>query len=418
MLIRLFFTFVSLVMAWTVHAADEFSVPVADQEISVTRYTAEGSRLMIWAMPRLADSDKVVELASRVAEKGVEVWLVDLAESLFMPQGPATQRSIHGRYVAGLVETAHQKTGKNITLMSRGYASIPVLHGAREWQLMQQANNKQSEYFTGLILFSPDLYATIPSLGLPPIYMPVTSATSVPIMLYQSGKRGNRWQLDKLLEHLQNGGAQVYTKVMPGVTGLLHDDDKAPETQTAFVKLPDDLLRSIRLLEKTPTPLVAAALPEAEQQKGLGLDTQLKPFKGHPVPPALKLKDANEQLVQRKDYRGKITVMNFWATWCPPCVEEIPSLNNLRAQMAGLPFELISVNYAEDKHKVKKFLEDVRVDFPVLLDQDGSESAKWNVLVFPSTFVIDPNGKIVYGVNGAILWDSPEVVAGLKALVN
>ena len=85
--------------------------------------------------------------------------------------------------------------------------------------------------------------------------------------------------------------------------------------------------------------------------------------------------------------------------------------------MKGKPFELISVNYAEDRQRVENFLKQVNVDFPVLLDETGRVSADWNVLVYPSTFVISPNGKITHGVNGAILWDSPEVITQLNDLM-
>ena len=101
----------------------------------------------------------------------------------------------------------------------------------------------------------------------------------------------------------------------------------------------------------------------------------------------------------------------------PPCVEEIPSLNRLRERMKGKEFDLISVNYAETSSDVDAFLSEVDIDFPVLLDVDGRFSAKWNVLIFPSTFIISPDGVIVFGVNGAIEWDSDEVVTQLEALL-
>ncbi len=86
--------------------------------------------------------------------------------------------------------------------------------------------------------------------------------------------------------------------------------------------------------------------------------------------------------------------------------------------MEGRPFELISVDYAEEKSDVLKFMQEVDVNFPVLLDHDGKVSAQWNVLVFPSTFVIAPDGRIAYGVKGGIHWDDPEVVKQLKLLMN
>ena len=397
-------------------AAETFNVAVHDQDIQVTRYAASGTRLMLWVMPRVADTPRLSDLAEQVAQRGIEVWLVDLADSLFLPHGPATQRSIQGRYVSGLIQAAHRRSGKTITPMARGYAAIPVLKGVRDWQLSQQ--QAANRYLAGVVLVSPDLYATIPALGLDPVYEPITSATNIPIMLYQSGKRGNRWQLDKLLAQLQSGGAKVYFKILPGVTGLFNDNDKAPASLRALHDFPAQLEQSLQLLQRLPTPLDVVELAAENKPAGLGLDTQLQPFKGDLSAVPLDLTNAlNNQTVVRKHYRGRVTVMNFWASWCPPCVEEIPSLNHLRKLMDGEAFELISINYAEDRARIEKFLKQVKVDFPVLLDSDGSYSARWNVLVFPSTFVIGPDGRIVYGVNGAIHWDSAEVVQQLEALL-
>jgi len=206
-------------------------------------------------------------------------------------------------------------------------------------------------------------------------------------------------------------------QVMPGVTGLFYSGDEAPATLETLKEVPARILRSLDLLAKTPMPEHALPLAQKTATPASGLDLELKPFNGNPTPPPIDLADAAGQPLSRDDYRGKVTVVNFWATWCGPCVEEIPSLNNLRQQMAGEPFELISVNYAEGAEQVRKFMGEVQVDFPVLLDEDGTESARWNVLVFPSTFVIGPDGKIAYGVNGAIHWDAPEVVQQLRALL-
>jgi thiol-disulfide isomerase/thioredoxin len=134
-------------------------------------------------------------------------------------------------------------------------------------------------------------------------------------------------------------------------------------------------------------------------------------------PLKINLKTASGQSFIRENFTGKVTLVNFWASWCGPCVEEIPALNRLREHMKDRPFELISINYAEKPQQIREFLNMVRVDFPVLLDEDGSYSAKWNVLVYPATFVIATNGEIVYGVNGAIEWDSEEITGKLEALM-
>jgi thiol-disulfide isomerase/thioredoxin len=130
------------------------------------------------------------------------------------------------------------------------------------------------------------------------------------------------------------------------------------------------------------------------------------------------LPDISGNTIVKADFAGKVTVVNFWATWCPPCIEEIPSLNRLKQKMEGRPFELISINYAEDRKTVLNFMQRVKVDFPVLLDHSGATAHRWNVITYPSTFVIDRQGKFRYGVNAAIEWDAPELIRKLESLMN
>jgi thiol-disulfide isomerase/thioredoxin len=169
------------------------------------------------------------------------------------------------------------------------------------------------------------------------------------------------------------------------------------------------------LLEKHPTPLSAVGLPPAPALKS-GIDTYLKTFAGNTSPLAIELPDTRGDIVSIEDFTGKVTLINFWATWCPPCVGEIPSLNRLKNKMQGQPFQLISINYAEDRQAINKFMQEVKVEFPVLLDQDGSFATRWNIITYPSTFVIDKEGKIRYGVNAAIEWDSPELLEKIELL--
>jgi thiol-disulfide isomerase/thioredoxin len=249
------------------------------------------------------------------------------------------------------------------------------------------------------------------------VYDPVASATNIPIMLYQGGKRGNRWQLDTTLEKLQAGGAPVHLKIMPGVTGLFYEEDIASETFDMLREIPAEIARTIPILAKTPTPVTAAPIANIQQAQQKNLDLSLQPFKGQMSPLVIDLMSVNGKPFKRKSYDGKVTVINFWASWCGPCVEEIPALNRLRQSMLGKPFELISINYAEKPEQILEFMQLVDVDFPVLVDLDGQFSSNWNVLVYPATFVIGPDSRIAYGVNGAIEWDSPDVINQLNTLL-
>jgi len=412
-------------VALQVHGKESLSVEVLDEELTVDRYAAEGDQLVLFISTGFGMPERIDDMSTEVAKLGVEFWHIDLVENLFLPKATSTFRAMDGRYVAGLIAKANEITGKRVTVMTRAYASIPVLRGVRKWQQQQiSLQNKTTNgvradvYLNGVILLSPELYSKIPDLGLEPTFAPVASASNIPVMFFQSGSRGNRWQMDKVVAELQKGGAQVYTRLFPGVTGIFYVADKAPETISLIKKFPGEITRATRLLMRTPTPLEPAQLNAEQSEKDSILDSSLRPFKGNPEPPPLDLFTARGERAIHTDYRGKVTLVNFWASWCGPCVEEIPSLNRLLGKMKGTPFELISVDYAEDEEAIRAFMKEVDVDFPVLLDTDGKVSALWNVVVFPSTFVIGPDGRIAYGVKGGIHWDTPEILGKLKALMN
>jgi thiol-disulfide isomerase/thioredoxin len=400
--------------------SQEFSVTVADQDLQISRFTAKGDHLVLWISPGPGLPERETAVATALAKRGVEVWYIDILESLFLPRSSSTMRALDGHYIQGLITAAHEKTGKQIVLLTRGYASIPVLRGARLWQkdFFEGKTTRQQRYLSGAILISPELHIRTTELGLEPVYAPIASATNIPIMLYQSGKRGNRWQLEKTMEHLRSGGAQVYLKILPGVTGLFYKDDTAPATQVALAALPNELSGVIRSLDKMSMPDKVLPIEKSVMPVREGRDIRLVPYHGNPIPRPLNLKTLQGKRFVQTNYHGKVTLVNFWASWCGPCVKEIPSLNNLRKKMQGKPFQLISVNYAEDKKHVDDFMKMVEVNYPVLLDTDGLVSKEWGVSVFPATFVIDPEGIIRYGVSGGLYWDSPDVIQKLDHLIS
>lgn len=413
--------FVCLLLAgtgWSAESAEEITIEVEDTDLSLLRFEAEGEHLIIWVSPGFGNHNRAYDVATAISQRGIEVWHIDIAESLFLPQSTNTLRALDGRYINGLITEAHRQTGKSITLMTRSYAALPVLKGARLWQKQATGpDSSDTDYLSGAILFSPELYSEIPPLGLEPVYDPIASSTNIPIMLYQSGRRGNRWQLDKTLEQLNNGGSAVYLKILPGVTGVFYIKDVSIETSEVLEQLPEDIERVVDMLERIPTPKSVNSLASTRAPAESSLDITLKPFKGSMAPHDINLDNASGNHFKRNNFTGKVTLVNFWASWCGPCVEEIPALNRLREHMKDKPFELISINYAEKPEQIREFLSMVEVDFPVLMDEDGSYAAKWNVLVYPATFVIAADGHIAYGVNGAIEWDSEEVTERLNALM-
>jgi thiol-disulfide isomerase/thioredoxin len=135
---------------------------------------------------------------------------------------------------------------------------------------------------------------------------------------------------------------------------------------------------------------------------------QLKPWRDGAAP-ALALRDLDGRLHRLEDYRGKVVLVNFWATWCEPCREEMPSLNRLRASLAGRPFEVLEVNLAESEQRIRRFMAQVPLEFPVLMDRDGAAAKAWRARLLPASFLLDPDGRIRYSALGEIDWTQDAV---------
>lgn len=400
--------------ALTANANSTLTLEVMGEEFTLQQFPASGSQLILYVAPGYGFNQRGTTTAQALSELGVEVWMVDLAENLFVPHSSESIHAFSGEYVAEILQQAHARSGKNITLLTSSFGAIPTLRGARLWQVN---NHKLKQaYLNGAILFSPELYKNIPALGVDPEFEPITSATNIPIMIYQSELRNNRWQLGKVVATLEKSHATVYQKIMPDVVSFFYEIDELPQTLKNLHTIPLEIPRTIKMLQATPTPLVAAELVKHENTQLKSLDISLKEYKGNKTPQPFDLKNIRGERVVRSHFKNKVTVVNFWATWCPPCVEEIPMLNRLKAKMSGKGFELISINFGQDKAVINEFLKKINVEFPVLLDGGGRTAGAWNTIVLPSTFVIGPDGKFAYAVNAAIEWDSPEVVQALKDL--
>ena len=163
--------------------------------------------------------------------------------------------------------------------------------------------------------------------------------------------------------------------------------------------------------------LAAAVLAIAAVAAQAAPPAELKPWAGGPAP-ALSLKDLEGAAHSLQAHRGKVVVLNFWATWCEPCRDEMPSLNKLKQSFDGKPVVVLGVNVGEGEGRIKAFLDKVPVEFPVLLDRDAAASRVWKVRMLPATFILDREGRIRYSHAGERDWDAPEVRAKVTALLD
>jgi thiol-disulfide isomerase/thioredoxin len=133
--------------------------------------------------------------------------------------------------------------------------------------------------------------------------------------------------------------------------------------------------------------------------------------------PALALQDLQGRAHRLSDYRGKVVLVNFWATWCAPCREEMPSIQALRRAMDGQPFAVLAVNLAEPVSRIEKFLAQVPLDFPVLLDRDSATARAWQARFLPATYLVDGEGRVRYAHYGDLDWSGPESRARVLELL-
>ena len=134
--------------------------------------------------------------------------------------------------------------------------------------------------------------------------------------------------------------------------------------------------------------------------------------------PPLRLPNLDEEVTDLSDYGGNVVVVNFWATWCPPCRREMPSLERLKNKMETEGVTVVAVNIGEDIDTVFSFLGTIEPSptFPMLFDEDAASLDDWGVKGLPTTFVVSPDGSVAYRAVGGREFDHPQILEQLREL--
>jgi len=132
-----------------------------------------------------------------------------------------------------------------------------------------------------------------------------------------------------------------------------------------------------------------------------------------------ELQDMDEENKKLSDYHGKVILLNFWATWCPPCIREMPSMERLHQQVDAEDFKVVAVNQMEDIDQVFAFTGQLEIDptFEILFDSTSKVSQAYAVRGLPTTYLIDKKGNIRYRAVGGREFNHPEVVKIINALI-
>jgi thiol-disulfide isomerase/thioredoxin len=116
--------------------------------------------------------------------------------------------------------------------------------------------------------------------------------------------------------------------------------------------------------------------------------------------------------------KGKVVFLNFWATWCPPCKSEMPSMDSLYRRFRERGLEFLAVDIQEARDSVEHFVSESRLSFPVALDESGRVSSIYGIRSIPTTFIIDRDGMIIATAMGGRNWDTSAVIAAFEVLLN
>jgi peroxiredoxin len=143
----------------------------------------------------------------------------------------------------------------------------------------------------------------------------------------------------------------------------------------------------------------------------------LKPWSGAAEAPPIDLLRPDGTALAWRELRGKVLLVNFWATWCEPCTAEMPSLQRLREQLGGRGLEVLGVNFQEGPARIGAFVDKAGIRFPIVRDTDGAIARAWNARVFPSTYVVDREGRVRYVLVGEADWTSPALLSTIASLL-
>ncbi len=144
------------------------------------------------------------------------------------------------------------------------------------------------------------------------------------------------------------------------------------------------------------------AHPQAFEQMGVVAPKTVKPA------PDFALTDIHGKPVSLGDFRGKTVLLNFWATWCGACKEELPSMERLYQSLKGKGFEIVAISIDRgNQDRVKKYAREYNLSFPILLDPDQKIRKNYYIMGLPTSYLIDPQGQLRGFVSGARTWDHP-----------
>lgn len=390
--------------------------------LSITKFAGDGETLLFWVPSERGYRKGSLAVTIELGDSGMDVHVVDLHSSYMLQTGNRSYEKFENGDILELLEQYQKQGFKDVFFISAGRGAVVALQAARDWQLAHPNNR----FIKGHIFTHPHFIEGRPEIGTQADYVPISKMTNLPVYLFQPEYSTKFARSQEIVKHLKQGGSSVFIHLLKEVHGgfYMRDEDSMSEIDvSAKANFAAQISNAVGLLKSLPAVMGVAdeVLAKEKEKTSSFRSSKLYPYQANNIPPITKLKTLDGKDFDLNSIKDEVVLVNFWATWCGPCIEEIPSLNRLVARLKDKPFSVVAVNIGETPEIINDFLlklgdAGIQLDFSVLLDEKGKSVRDWKVYAYPSNYLIDKQGKIRYAYRGALEWDAPHIIAVIEAL--
>ena len=390
----------------------------SDNTISIDSFNSDGEVLFIYLPSERGFGNAHVSTTQQLAFIGTDVWVVDLHSSYMIPKSRSSIDKFDISDLVEMVNIAENMNYSKIYFLTAGRGAKLALRTAFKYQ----KKYPESNVISGHIFHSPHLISGAPALGEDAEYIESAKNSNLPIYMILPQNSTKFLRSEEISKVLKIGGSSVFTHLLKNASGGFERRTESSLSETDLIyksDLAETYMRAVQLMSTVTAPNINKETKLAiNNAKSALYEPKLVPFNGNPLSPKLDLLSMSGEAFSLDDYKGKVVLINFWASWCKPCVKEIPSLVRLKEErLSGKQFEILTVNIGEEKKVIEDFVKLIKFELPILLDTRGDAVKDWKVYAYPSNFIIDKQGKIRYAYRGALEWDADSIVKTFEGLL-
>ncbi len=411
-----------LLLAYSAHA--EIVTLPSEQEVNIEEYgnwygekgngDNKAKHLVLWMHSERGISAELQKNLLGISQKqNIRILMPDWLDSYYITSSRSALEKIPQQDVEDLIShysSQLRKPTDKLFIVASGRMNSLVLNATHH--LQTQGNHSLG----GIIMVSPYLHKGAPEIGKPLSYQNITAFSNLPLYIFQAERSPRFVPHFQLVKALEKGGSSVYSHILANVSGGFHARDIEDLTEADLEEkraFPKQFSNALSLLQKTPAAPIKK-LKSYTRHKRIKRLSKLQQMTVETK--KLVLNDIHEKPHHLDDYKGKIVLVSFWASWCGPCIEEMPSLVKLKEKYKD-QLEILAVNVREDTNTITKFTKIMNINFPLLQDFDAQTTEDWKVYVYPSNYIIDKTGKTRYAATGAMDWQDIKIDLVLQELI-